>query len=396
MRRDDLSHAVRERLERLPQPYANHYGVVPPRPPEDVIPLGEIAASHRRASEALARVKLLADEFHDPFVVSRLLRRREAVSSSSIEGTNSTLDELLSVEETGTDEAGEAALQVRDYALTLEALIPEAAHRGAEIFERELIERLHRETMKSDRHYRHVPGELRTTVVWIGGVRDIAYSTYNPAPPDALAGCLEDTLSYLRGEGMQVISQSLVTRMAVSHAHFEAVHPFLDGNGRTGRLLLPLMMAADGQPPLYLSPYIEAHKAEYYASLKAAQQRLDWPAAIAFMSDAVVGTVDELLVTRKALRKLETEWATRRRFRARSAGLRSLGLLASYPVLTATRLATLLDVSFPAAMTAIDQLMDAGILQERTGYRRNRIFVAPEVLTIVNRPFGEEPAIRPA
>lgn len=396
MRRDDLSHAVRERLKRLPQPYANHYGVVPLPPPEDAIPLGEIAASHRRASEALARVKLLADEFHDPFVVSRLLRRREAVSSSSIEGTNSTLDELLSVEETGTEEARNAALQVRDYALILEALIPEAAHRGPGIFDRGLIERLHRESMKSDPHYRHVPGELRTTVVWIGGVRDIAYSTYNPAPPDAVPACLDDTLSYLRGEGMQVMAQSLVTRMAVAHAHFESVHPFLDGNGRTGRLLLPLMMAAEGQPPLYLSPYIEAHKAEYYASLKGAQQRLDWPGAIAFMSDAVVGTVDELLVTRKVLKDLEAEWATRRRFRARSAALRSLDLLASYPVLTATRLAGLLDVSFPAAMTAIDQLLDAGILQERTGYRRNRVFIAPEVLTIINRPFGEEPAIRPA
>ena len=395
MRRDDLSHAVRERLERLPQPYANHYGVVPPRPPEDVIALGAIAASHRRASEALTRVKLLAEEFHDPFVVSRLLRRMEAVSSSSIEGTNSTLDELLSVEETGTEDAQDAALQVRDYALTLEALIPEAVQRGAEIFDRGLIERLHRETMKSDPHYRHVPGGLRTTVVWIGGVRDIAYSTYNPTPPAAVAGCLDDTLSYLRGEGMQMMTQSLVTRMAVSHAHFEAVHPFVDGNGRTGRLLLPLMMAADGQPPLYLSPYIEAHKSEYYASLKAAQQRLDWPAAIAFMSDAVVGTVDELLVTRDALRELEAKWSTRRRFRARSAAQRSLNLLASYPVITATRLAMLLDVSFPAAMTAIDQLMEARILQERTGYRRNRVFVAPDVMTIINRPFGDEPAICP-
>jgi Fic family protein len=341
----------------------------------------------------LVRVKLLADEFHDPFVVSRLLRRREAVSSSSIEGTNSTLDELLSVEETGLEDAGDAALQVRDYALALEALIPEAAQRGAAIFDRELVKRLHRDTMKSDPAYRHVPGELRQTVVWIGGVRDIAYSTYNPAPPDAVPGCLDDTLSYLRGEGMQVMTQSLVTRMAVAHAHFEAVHPFLDGNGRTGRILLPLMMAADGQPPLYLSPYIEAHKADYYGSLKAAQQRLDWPAAIAFMAEAVVGTVDELLVTRNALKELEAQWATRRRFRARSAAIRSLDLLASYPVLTATRLAALLGVSFPAAMTAIDQLMDAGILQERTGYRRNRVFVAPEVLTVLIRPFGEEPVV---
>src|SRR4051794_19620278 len=210
MRRDDLSHDVRERLDRLPPPYANHYGVVPLPPPEDAIALGGLAASHRRASDALARVKLLADEFHDPFVVSRLLTRREAVSSSSIEGTNSTLDELLSVEETGLEGAGDAALQVRDYALALEALIPEAAQRGAAIFDRELVKRLHRDTMKSDPAYRHVPGELRQTVVWIGGVRDIAYSTYNPAPPDAVPGCLDDTLSYLRGEGMQVMTQSLV------------------------------------------------------------------------------------------------------------------------------------------------------------------------------------------
>lgn len=396
MNRDDLCHAVRERLERLPQPYANHYGVVPPPPPEDAINLGEAAASHRRATDALARVKLLADEFHDPFVVSRLLTRREAVSSSSIEGTNSTLDELLSVEETGTEEARDAALQVRDYALALEALIPEASRRGPQIFDRSLVERLHRESMKSDPHYREVPGELRDTVVWIGGVRDIAYSTYNPAPPGRVAECLEQTLSYLRGEGMQVMTQSLVTRMAVSHAHFEAVHPFRDGNGRAGRLLLPLMMAAEAYAPLYLSPYIEAHKAAYYASLKAAQQRLDWTSAIAFMADAIVGTVDELLVTRSALTRLEAEWATRRRFRARSAALRSLALLSSYPVLTASRLAALLEVSFPAAMTAIGQLMEAGILQERTGYRRNRVFVAPEILSVINRPFGEDPVLRPA
>lgn len=392
MRRNDLCHAVRQQLERLPAPYASHYGVVPLPPPEDAISLGDAVLSLRRASEALARVKVLADEFHDPFFVSRLLSRREAVSSSSIEGTNSTLDELLSVEEIGTDHARDAALQVRDYALVLEALIPEAGRRTSEIFDRWLIERLHRETMKSDPHYHSNAGELRDTAVWIGGSGNIAYSTYNPTPPNRVAECLEQSLSYLRGEGMQVMTQSLVTRMAVSHAHFEAVHPFRDGNGRVGRLLLPLMMAAEGQPPLYLSPYIEAHKHVYYASLKAAQQRLDWPAIIAFMSDAIVGTVDELVVTRAALKDLQQQWAERRRFRAGSAALRALALVPSYPVLTANRLALLLNVSFAASMTAIKHLVEAGILQERTGYRRNRIFVAPEILRLINRPFGDDPA----
>lgn len=391
MRRDDLCHAVRERLERLPEPFANHYGVVPPPPPEQAIVLGDALRGHQRATEALAQVKLLAQEFHDPFVVSRLLTRREAVSSSAIEGTNSTLDELLTVEETGGNDARDATIQVRDYARALEQLIPRASDEGTGIFTLDLVRSLHREAMKNDRDYPDIPGEWRKTVVWIGGVRNIAYSTYNPPPPRHVEPCLEETMRYMRGEGMQVMTQSLITRMAVAHAHFEAVHPFRDGNGRAGRLLLPLMMAAHGEIPLYLSPYIEVHKSAYYASLKAAQQKLNWSTATAFMADAISGTVAELLVTRKALKTLETSWARRRKFRSGSAAARSLGLLASYPVITAKRLGALLKVSYPAAMTAIEQLSDAGILQEKTGYKRNRVFVAPEVLTIINRPFGEVP-----
>jgi Fic family protein len=394
LRRDDLTHAVRERLKRLPSPHAAHYGVVPAPPPEESIALGPAAPSHRRATEALARVNVLAEEFHDPYVVSRLLSRREAVSSSSIEGTNSTLDELLSVEEAETEDARDAARQVRDYALTLERLLPLAAGQGPSFFTSDLVAELHRDAMRGDRDYRDVPGELRTNVVWIGGVRDIAYSTYNPAPPEDVEKCLAESMAYLRGQGMQMMAQSLLTRMAVSHAHFEAVHPFRDGNGRVGRLLLPLMMAAEGQVPLYLSPYIEAHQNAYYASLKAAQQQLDWPAAVQFMADAVTGTVDELMVTRNALGTLGELWQERRRFRSGSAALRALDVLPSYPVLTTRRLASRLGVSSPAALTAIEQLIKAGILQERTGYRRNRVFVAAEVLTIINRPFGAEPMVQ--
>lgn len=393
MQRQALCHALLPQLERLPAPFAAHYGVVPLPPPEGLIPLGPAAARHQRATEALARVTVLAREFDDPYVVSRLLSRREAVSSSSIEGTNSTLDELLSVEEEVADHARDAAHQVRDYALTLERLIPRASAEGPALFTPELVADLHRDAMRSDPDYQDVPGALRTRVVWIGGLRDIAYSTYNPTPPDRIEASLADTMRYMRGDDVLMPEQSLITRMAVAHAHFEAVHPFRDGNGRVGRLLLPLMMAADGEVPLYLSPYIEANKAAYYASLRAAQQQLDWPTAIGFMADAITGTVDELMVTRAALRDLATAWRARRRFRQSSAALDALEVLPSYPVLSAKRLAGRLDVSAPAALSAIGQLVEAGILQERTGYRRNRVFVAPEVLAILNRPFGEAPIL---
>jgi len=392
MRRDDLCHAVRERLQRLPEPHAAHYGVVPLPPPEEGIPLGTAMASHQRAIEALARVRALAADMADPYVVSRLLVRREAVSSSSIEGTNSTLDELLSLEEEAGEEQRDAARQVRDYALALDRLIPRAAGEGPAIFTPELVAELHREVMRSDPRYADVPGMLRTHVVWIGGGgHDIAYSTYNPTPPDRIEACLAETMAYMRGQGMQVMTQSIVARLAIAHAHFEAVHPFRDGNGRVGRLLMPLMMAADGQVPLYLSPYIEANRQAYHDSLKAAQQRLDWSAAIAFIADAITGTVDELMVTRAALARLVAAWHTRRVFRRNSAASRALPLLADYPVITARRLGERLRVSPPSAHGAIEQLVQAGILHERTGYSRNRVFAATEVLGILNRPFGAEP-----
>lgn len=393
MKRDALSHAVRQRLKRYEPPYDNHYGVVPAQPLEGVISTIEVGARCRAADKALITVEVLASQLADPWLVSRILPRREAVSSSAIEHTNSTLDELLSDEEGGTMASHGAAAQVRDYALALEALVPEARARGPAIFTVVLVQRLHRATMKGDAGYKDEPGAFRTGVVWIGGTGDIAYSTFNPAPPDEVAACLEQSMAYMRCAGVQLMHQPLLTRMAIAHAHFEAVHPFKDGNGRVGRLLLPLMMAAEGTIPLYLSPFIEAHKDAYYASLKAAQQREVWHELVGFLADAVVGTVAELRETQKALEALRRIWEKRRKFRSGSASMRALDLLPHYPVLTAPRLSRLLTVTPAAARIAVDQLTDAGILTERTGYRTNRIFAASEVLTIINRPFGEAPVL---
>lgn len=389
MKRDDLIPAVRAQLRRLPEPHASHYGVVPLPPPEESITLRSTLAVHRQALDMIARVDALTAELQDPYLVSRLLSRREAVTSSSIEGTNSTLDELLTIEE-DSETARAAARQVRDYALALERFIPEAGALGPALFTADIFCALHAEAMHHDPDYPDTPGHLRTSVVWIGGQGQIAYSTFNPPPPADVPACLADTARYMRCEGMQPLTQSLVIRMALAHAHFEAVHPFRDGNGRVGRLLLPLMMAADGHTPIYLSPYIEANRAGYYAGLKSAQQHLNWEPLVDYLSQAIIATVRELFATRVALRALVQQWRERRKFRAGSAALRMLAILPDYPVVTIKRMAERLDLSIPAALTGITQLAGAGILTERTGYRRNRIFVASEVLSILNRPFGSD------
>lgn len=391
MRRHDLVEPVKAQLRRLPEPHQSHYGVVPLPPPEESIPLGDALAANEAAGRALAEVEVIVRELKDPFLVSRVLTRKEAVSSSAIEGTNSTLDELLAAEEADQEGASPATRQVRDYALALESLLPKASTIGAAIFSLDLIRQLHREVVKSDPGYQDVPGEFRKLVVWIGGTGHIATSTYNPTPPEYIEDCLKQNISYLTCDGMQAMTQGLITRMAVAHAHFEAVHPFRDGNGRVGRLLLPLMMSADARVPLYLSPYIEAHKDNYYDALKAAQQRLDWPAIVGFMAEAIVGTVAEIKRTRADLAASKALWKTRRSFREPSAALKAIDILHEYPIVTIRRLQSLLGVSFQAASTAVAQLVDIGVLVERTGHKRNRLFAAEEAIKILNRPFGQQP-----
>ena len=388
MRRDSLVEPVKARLHRLPEPYQAHYGVVPLPPPEDSIALGDALAANEAAQRALAEADVMARELKDPFLLSRVLTRKEAVSSSAIEGTHSTLDELLVAEETNQEEASPATRQVRDYVFALESLLPRAREIGHAIFSIDLVRQLHRNVMKSDPDYTDAPGEFRSRVVWIGGTGHIGTSTYSPPPPDVIDECIQQNVDYLKCEAMQAMTRGLITRMAVAHAHFEAVHPFRDGNGRVGRLLLPLMMAGDGRVPLYLSPYIEAHKDHYYDGLKAAQQRLDWPAIVGFMADAVVGTVAEARRTRADLSLLQASWKTRRSFREPSAALRAIDILHEYPIVTIRRLESRLGVSFQAASTAVRQLMEIGVLVERTGYKRNRLFSAEEAIKILNRPFG--------
>lgn len=306
MKRADLSAEIRRRLVRLPPPFQAHYGVVPLPPPVEPISVREVDDRHQAAMKALAK----AATVERLPVIDRLLARHEAVASLAIEGIETSLEEVLALEDSGGAEGSPAGRQALAYARALEREIPRAIALGRRIFTRELLQGLHRAVVADDAAYEDLPGAFRERVVWVGG-RAIEHSIWNPPPPAAVEECIDQTLAYLRDDDdMSATSQSLVTCMAIAHAHFEAVHPFRDGNGRVGRLLLPLMMAADGYAPLYLSPFIERRRSGYFASLRAAQQRLDWSSAIGFIADAIVDTVEGLAVT--ILELLETDLAVRR------------------------------------------------------------------------------------
>jgi cell filamentation protein, protein adenylyltransferase len=343
------------------------------------------------AIASIGKADALAKTYPNHFLLSRVLVRQEAVTSSAIEGTCSTLDQLLEVEESD-DGADAESRQVRSYASALERALSQIERNRYDGFSVGLIRDLQREVVKDDPDYAYEPGKIREHVVWISGDKQhIAQSIYNPTPPADIGICVAQHIDYLRCIGLQQLTQSLVVRIAVAHAHFEAIHPFPNGNGRTGRLLLPLMMAADGHTPLYLAPYIAVNRPAYMDGLRAAQQRLEYAPLIEVLSRAIVATVDMAEEAHNDLFRLYVDWTNRQAWRKNSTARRALDLLVGFPVVTIKRLASELGVSAQAASVAAHQLVEAKVLTEKTGHRRNRVFVASEVLKVYNRSFSDEP-----
>ena len=259
----------------------NIWFVIPPAPLNKA-PAGLKTSLLKEAHTVLAGLPRLDSLLNLDRLVLSLLVKREALQSSRIEGTFSTIDQVLTPGELYDKKEKSARASVVGYAHALESAFQRAKKSGVKILTPLLIKKLHKEMMSHDPEYRGRPGVLRSeTGVYatIGGLGRPENSTFNPAPPKHVKRTLEKNLSWLRDETLIEMSQagmapSLVVRLARGHWHFEAVHPFSDGNGRVGRMLLTLQMVCEGYAPLYLSGYIEAYKQAYYEALKQAQMKL--------------------------------------------------------------------------------------------------------------------------
>jgi Fic family protein len=183
-------------------------------------------------------------------------------------------------------------------------------------------------------------------------------------------------------------------RLALAHAHFEAIHPFSDGNGRIGRMLLSLMLAAEGHVPVPLSRVLEADRTRYYEALRQAQQKLDFVPLALLMCDAIETSAQRAEALDRRLSALPAGWCNPVRWpgkrlpRRDSAANRLLHLLPYHPVVTVGAVARRLGVSTQAANLAVTALIKAGLLEERTGWRRNRVFACREALAVI---LGGEP-----
>lgn len=383
--------------------YEHIWFVVPPPPPR-VVPRNLPLQALARANSVMARLPSVSQMSAADTLISYFFLRREAVESSRLEGTWSTIDHLLTPGEAHDADAGQEGHQsVRGYAHALEAQIQKTLTRKERIFTVETLREIHQDIVAKDPRFRGVPGELRApgrprSVVQIGRAYRKEDSTYNPAPPRLVASSLAGVLAWLADEELAqrgdagVSGFPLPVRLALGHSHFEAVHPFPDGNGRVGRALWPLQMICSDHMPLYLSGFVEDQKDEYGRALQEAQKRLNYAPIVEFVCEAICRSDSEAKVTRAALESLPKRWRTRARFRANSASLRALEVLRRKPVLTAAILTMELGLTKPSVGIALKQLTERRIVRPRGKAGRTRLYAAEELIALLSRPFGSDPA----
>lgn len=357
---------------------------LPPDPPLDLA-APSLVARKELADQALGRLDGISLMLPDPTLFLFQYVRREALLSSQIEGTQSSLSDLLLYE---IDEAPGVPLddveEVSNYIAALNHGLRRLRTDGFPLSLR-LLREMHEKLLRGGRGKNRQPGEFRRDQVWIGGTPP-ALASFVPPPPDALDECLAAFEQFLHA-GPDVASPLI--KAGLAHVQFETIHPFNDGNGRLGRLLIAIVLCSDGvlrEPSLYLSLYFKRHRAEYYERLNAVRTHGDWEGWLAFFLAGIAETAQQAVET--AQRLLALLDADRKRIA--TLGRRAGSVSQVFDVLTRQVLATVpqlekkLHLSVPTIREAIASLSDLGIVNELTGQRRNRVFAYQAYLEILN------------
>lgn len=382
MRPADYSPACRSHLVKN---LDGDWSFLPPElPPE--LPAPDWAFTNRlmQAERAVSELKGLAATLPNPYLLANAFARREATLSSQIEGTQSGLRELLLFE------VGEIAAQKTD-AREIANYIHAMEHGLERIKEIPLclniMLEMHRMLLEGQvRGSDQAPGRWREDKVWIGPYNcDIRDATYVPPPAPEAKESMRALENYIHAES----PLPFLVRLALVHYQFEAIHPFRDGNGRIGRLLIPLMLCERGfleQPLLYLSAFFERNRHEYYDLLLAVSQRGDWMKWIDFFLHGVAEQGQDGVKRARTLLALRDKYRRHIELSKLSAGtLAVVDSLFSSPVLSPTSLSEQLDLSYNAVQKAILKLQEEGIVEEISGKQRNRIYVAQEILSVLQQ-----------
>ena len=361
-----------------------------PLPPEPPLRLdAELQDLLERANRGLGRLDGVARLFPDPQMFLYMYVRKEALLSSQIEGTQSSFSDLLLYE---TDEAPGVPLddveEVSHYVAAMTHAL-KRIHGGFPLSLR-LIRETHGILLSGGRGRNKAPGAFRRTQNWIGGSRP-GNASFVPPPHERVMELMGQLERFLHDDPVKT---PLLIKAALTHVQFETIHPFLDGNGRTGRLLIPLLLCAEKaltEPLLYLSLYFKTHRAAYYSLLQRVRTEGAWEAWLHFFLDGVAQTTEQ--ATRTAQRILALFEANRKRVdklgRAAASALHLHTVFQEKVILSIAGAARRTRLSQPAATKAILNLERLGIVRETTGGRRNRLFVYDAYLKLLAE--GTEP-----
>jgi len=355
-----------------------HAFIPAPLPPNLVWSLPLISALSE-AERDLSRLAALAGAFPFPRLLIQPFMRREAVLSSRIEGTRATLAELYTYESTQLSflELGDDVREVHNYVTALDYGLERLKTLPISL---RLIREIHEKLMHGVRGGNLTPGEFRRTQNWIGPAGStIMTATYVPPPVDEMNQALGDLEKFIHTS----TEVPVLARAAMIHYQLEALHPFLDGNGRVGRLLMALLFTEWNilsQPLLNLSVYFERYRQEYYDNLLAVSQRGDWEAWLRFFLRGVSSQAQDSLVRMQRLEAIRTKYEPLVKSDRNSERMGAvLDFLFARPILSAKQLAESVGMPFKTARQYIEKLAKAGILREVTGNARNQIYHADEI-----------------
>jgi Fic family protein len=368
------------RVIRTPQGYA---AFIPAPLPPRLDYTADLVRALSRADAALSELSGLGRHLPNPHLLIAPYVRREAVLSSRIEGTKATLSDLLRDEMPGaamsrrTSDVGE----VRNYVVALEHGIRRLRTLP---LSRRLVRELHARLMKGVRGDRATPGEFRRSQNWIGPPGcTLADAAYVPPPPAEMRQALSDWERFLHDRDRL---PDLI-QCALMHEQFEAIHPFLDGNGRVGRLLITLFLIERGrltEPLLYLSAYIERTRRTYYDLLQRVRTDGDWDGWLRYFLAGVVETAEQAVGQARQLESLRERY--RKRLARKPKALALLDELFVNPYITVARAAKFLEVSNPTARQAVAILEKEGLLKEISGRAWGRLYLAEPVLKAIETP----------
>ena len=353
------------------------HGLPPADPP--IVVDAALAERLRAAEQALVRLELAGEMVPSLDWLIYAFVRKEAVLSSQIEGTQATLVDLLTFEaQEGAEQSAAPNADVEEVCNYLDALAYSREQLADPIglpLSMRLLSETHQRLMRGVRGAEKLPGEVRRSQNWIGGSRP-GNAAYVPPPPHALGEVLGAFEKYLHADD----SLPPLVRAGLLHVQFETIHPYLDGNGRIGRLLVTLLLEhwkLLTEPILYLSLFFKRHRADYYRRLNAVRIEGDWEGWLDFFLDGVGTIADEAVASARELFALVA--ADRARVLAQEGmsvvALRLFELLPRHPVVTVASVMKLVETTKPTAGRAIELLAAANVLVETTGKKRDRSFV---------------------